>query len=213
MREDRAAVAEKIRIEDSVGVCGVRDDTRALAEAAARLPGPGRALDMGTGSGYVGIYLALHGWNVDATDVSPRALALAQRNVAASGAAVRVYRSNLFDQVEGAFDLILFNPPMRPHENEFSRLVTSFLRRRPRFSEWMLRRVGAWLERDRHVFLAAVLAGARPHLRPGGSVLLCISAAEARRLDGATGFRVAQVTPIPTMHLHEIVQFRLAEDL
>ena len=204
-------VAGCIQIEDSVGVCGVRDDTRALAEAAAQLPGPGRALDMGTGSGYVGIYLALHGWEVDATDVSPRAVELARRNAAANGAAVRVYQSDLFDRVEGTFDLILFNPPMRPDETEFSRIVTSLLRRSPRISGWLMRVVGDRFERGRHEFLASVLTAARGRLNPGGRVLMGVSSDEIERLGRLPGVRVAEVTPIPTMPRQDIVHFALEE--
>lgn len=211
MREDRAAIAEKIRIEDSIGVCGVRDDTRALAEAAARLPGPGRALDMGTGSGYVGIYLALHGWDVDATDVSPRAVELAQRNAAANGAPVRVYQSDLFGQVEGTFDLILFNPPMRPDETEFSRVVTSLLRRSPRISAWLMHLVGHRFERGRHDFLASVLTAARGRLNRGGRVLMGVSSDEIERLGRLPGVRVVEITPIPTMPRQDILHFALEE--
>lgn len=207
----RDMAGDRIRIEDSVGVCGVRDDTRALAEAAARLLGPGRALDMGTGSGYVGIYLALHGWEVHATDVSPRAVELAQRNAAANGAPVRVYQSDLFDRVEGTFDLILFNPPMRPDETEFSRIVTSLLRRSPRISAWLMHLVGHRFERGRHEFLASVLTAARGRLNPGGRVLMGVSSDEIERLSRLPGVRVAEVTPIPTMPRQDIVHFALAE--
>ena len=81
----RAATVDRdalppLRIHDSVGVCGVRNDTRLLAEIAAGHVAPGRALDMGTGTGYIGLYLAQRGWQVDAVDVSPRAVELAQAN-------------------------------------------------------------------------------------------------------------------------------------
>ncbi len=82
---DMAETAFGSRTAWACAVCA-RDDARWLR----RLRGcPGRAaLDMGTGSGYVGIYLALHGWEVHATDVSLRAVELAQRNAAANGAPV-----------------------------------------------------------------------------------------------------------------------------
>lgn len=209
VKEDIAAGC--IQIEDSVGVCGVRDDTRALAEAAAQFPGPGRALDMGTGTGYIGIYLALHGWEVDATDVSPRAVELARRNAAANGAAVRVYQSDLFDRVEGTFDLILFNPPMRPDETEFSRIVTSLLRRSPRISAWLMHLVGHRFERGRHEFLASVLSAARDRLKPGGRVLMGVSADEIERLSQLSDIHVVEVTPIPTMPRQDIVHFAVEE--
>ncbi len=53
-----ASADRRMRIEDALGVCGVRDDTRLLAETAYEVMGksrnPCRALDLGTGSGYVG---------------------------------------------------------------------------------------------------------------------------------------------------------------
>jgi methylase of polypeptide subunit release factors len=110
-------------IMDSVGVCSMRNDTRLLAESAHNGAAPGRALDLGTGTGYVGLYLAQRGWQVDAVDISPRALAAdAQQNAQRNQLALGIYASNLFDQVQGDFDVIACNPPMRPGETELSRL-------------------------------------------------------------------------------------------
>ena len=126
-------MTDEIRIEDALGVCSVREDTRLLAEmsygATEGSRNPCRALDLGTGSGYVGVYLALKGWQVEAVDVSPRALALARRNAELNGVAPRIYQSNLFSDVHGPYDVIAFNPPMRGDETEGSRLVTATLRR------------------------------------------------------------------------------------
>src|SRR5262249_30146426 len=94
-----------------------------LAEVAAQMPRPGRALDLGTGSGYVAIALALRGFRVDAVDVSPRALTLARRNAADNGVTIRVLESDWFDAVTGEFEVIACNPPMRGDETEWSRLV------------------------------------------------------------------------------------------
>jgi methylase of polypeptide subunit release factors len=209
--EQAAPAYPGLRIEDHVGVCGVRDDTTALAEAAAALGAPGSALDMGTGSGFVALYLAQRGWQVDATDVSQRALDLARRNAARNGLDVRFYPSDLFAQVTGKYDVIAFNPPMRPDENEFSRLVTSVLRRSPRLSRLLMRTVGHFFEQGRHVFLAHVLAEARGRLNPGGSVLMGISQEEARDLDALPGVRLVRMTPIPSMERQEVCQFQFDE--
>ena len=123
----------EVRIDDGWGVCSVGEDTRLLATMAHETLGkscvPCAALDLGTGTGYVGIYLALRGWRVDAVDVSPRALALARRNAELSGVQMRLFESNLFSAVEGVYDVIAFNPPMRPAETEATRAVTALLRR------------------------------------------------------------------------------------
>ncbi len=210
---DNAALPP-LRIHDSVGVCGVRNDTRALAEAAAANPTPGRALDLGAGTGYVGLYLAQRGWQVDVVDISPRAVELAQANAERNGLAarsspggVRVYRSNLFDQVEGQFDVIAFNPPMRPDETELSRIVTSLLRRSKRVSAALMRLAGARFEGSRSPFLAAAVASARRHLRPHGRLVLAISADEASELARLPGVQRGRTWPIPDMPRQEIVEF------
>jgi SAM-dependent methyltransferase len=47
---------------------------------------PGRALDLGCGTGTDTVYLARHGWEVTAIDMVPQALAAARRHATAAGA-------------------------------------------------------------------------------------------------------------------------------
>jgi ribosomal protein L3 glutamine methyltransferase len=73
-------------------------------------------LDLCTGSGCIGIAIAVHmPWlQVDASDISPQALEVAQKNVARHGVGARVtlYQSDLFAQLPGQlYDLIVTNPP------------------------------------------------------------------------------------------------------
>lgn len=156
-------VQTAIRIENALGVCTVREDTRLLAELAGEGPATaGRALDLGTGSGYVAISLARHGWDVDAVDISPRALELARRNAELNGVIPRIYASNMFGSVNGPYDVIACNPPQRGNETEGSRLITATLRRLPSLSNLLLRLTQPLLERKRLGFLAELAHGARP---------------------------------------------------
>jgi SAM-dependent methyltransferase len=59
-----------------------------LVEGPAALP-PGRALDLGCGTGTDTIYLAGHGWQVTAIDMVAKAVAVARRKAAAAGVAPR----------------------------------------------------------------------------------------------------------------------------
>ena len=74
------------------------------------------ALDLCTGSGCLAVLLA-HAFpaaDIDAADISPDALAVAQRNVSDYGLAGRInlIRSDLFDNLPGkSYDLIISNPP------------------------------------------------------------------------------------------------------
>ena len=74
------------------------------------------ALDLCTGSGCLAVLLA-HAFrdaDIDAVDISPDALAVAQRNVSDYGLAGRInlIRSDLFDNLPSkSYDLIISNPP------------------------------------------------------------------------------------------------------
>lgn len=195
-------------IEDAIGVCGVRDDTRVMAEAAAACQSPGRALDLGAGTGFVGLYLAQRGWDVDAVDVSPRAVEIVRRNAQRNGLAISAYQSDLFASVPGSFDVIAFNPPMRPDENEISRIATSLLRRNPRISRTLMNLLGERLEGSRMPFLTSVLDEARWRLRPGGRLLLGISEEETNDLAQLPGVSLTRIWPIPSMVRQQVAQFQ-----
>jgi release factor glutamine methyltransferase len=74
-----------------------------------------RVLDMGTGSGVNAVLAARQGAQVVAVDINPRAVEAAAANVDRNGVAdlVEVRQSDVFSQVEGTFDLIIFDPPFR----------------------------------------------------------------------------------------------------
>lgn len=92
-----------------------RNDTELLAGLAlSRLRPGGRALDLCTGSGILAVTLALSvpGAQVDAADLSPRALALARDNAALHGANVNFLLGDLFSPCTGTcYDMICCNPP------------------------------------------------------------------------------------------------------
>ena len=74
-----------------------------------------RLLDMGTGSGAVGLFAALRGAQVTACDVNPRAVVLAAENARRNHVDMEVVESNLFAALGGRrFDLICFNLPFYP---------------------------------------------------------------------------------------------------
>lgn len=91
-----------------------RQETETLVEAALGEEGVGSVLDVGTGSGCIGVTLALErpGWQVTAIDSSEAALDVARENATDLGARVRFVRSDLFEELKGqVFDLIVSNPP------------------------------------------------------------------------------------------------------
>jgi ribosomal protein L3 glutamine methyltransferase len=77
-----------------------------------------RVLDLCTGSGCIGISLALLNGkiSVDLVDVSADALKVAKINIESHGLTdrVRAIQSDLFTNIEGKYDLIITNPPYLP---------------------------------------------------------------------------------------------------
>ncbi|MFL5299042.1 MAG: peptide chain release factor N(5)-glutamine methyltransferase [Anaeromyxobacteraceae bacterium] len=96
-----------------------RPETELLVEAAlAALPDGGAALDLCTGSGCVGVTLALErpAANVVATDLDAAALALARENAERLGATLELAQGDLFAALAAParFDVIAANPPYVP---------------------------------------------------------------------------------------------------
>ena len=94
-----------------------RPETEHVVEAAlAHARDARRILDVGTGSGALAITLQLEtGGESWATDISPAAAAVAQRNAKALEARVNIAVCDLMEAVKpGAMDLIVSNPPYVP---------------------------------------------------------------------------------------------------
>lgn len=71
-------------------------------------------LDLGCGYGPLGIALAkVQGVKPTMVDVNNRALDLARKNAEKNGISATIFQSNVYEQVEGIFDYIITNPPIR----------------------------------------------------------------------------------------------------
>ena len=91
------------------------DDTFLLAKHLDVSAGED-VLDMGTGCGLLGILSAKRGAKVMAVDISPYAVSCAELNAKLNGVASRIdaEQSDLFQKVSGKFELVIFNPPYLP---------------------------------------------------------------------------------------------------
>jgi len=77
------------------------------------------ALDIGTGSGIIALLMARKARFVLGIDVNPKAVELARENARINDIKNVEFRiSNLFENVEGKFDIITFNAPYLPGEPE-----------------------------------------------------------------------------------------------
>ena len=165
-----------------------RPDTELLVECglrAIRTVRAPRVLDLGTGSGAVAVTLALErpDAQVRATDCSPDALAVAQKNASALGAQLLFSLGSWYDTELGSaqFHLIVSNPPYIDAQD--AHLGQGDLRFEP---------AGALTDgADGLQALRSIVQGAPDHLVPGGA--LCVEhgwdqAAAVRSLFQQRGF-------------------------
>ncbi|WP_151635905.1 methyltransferase [Noviherbaspirillum aerium] len=94
---------------------GIGLSSRFLVDALCALkPGiEGAVLDLGCGSGFVGLSLHQPGMKLVLADISPAAVASTSENLRRLGLAAEVMQSDLFRELRGRrFDAIIFNPPL-----------------------------------------------------------------------------------------------------
>jgi release factor glutamine methyltransferase len=118
----------------------------------------GRVLDVGTGCGIQALAAAGCAEYVLGVDVNPQAVALARRNASRNNIRNVEFRvSDLFENVDGFFDQVIFNPPYLPVDDEGG-LTKS------------------WAGGDKGLEVTSrFIEGAPRHLKPSGGITLLIS--------------------------------------
>ena len=99
-----------ITINNQVGVSPVGKDTMLIAQQVSQLEFD-CALEVGTGTGFIPIYLSTLTRQCEGIDINPQAITCATENAKLNNAHIKFYLSDLFTNVRGKFDLIIFNPP------------------------------------------------------------------------------------------------------
>lgn len=129
-----------------------REDSYLLTKYVRKLV-HGKVLDIGTGTGIQALAALENTPDVLATDIDPECVAYVQ------GKGIRAIQCNLFENVRGTFDWIIFNPPYLPEdadEPEDSKRATT----------------GG---KTGNEILRRFLDGAKKYLRPTGKILVVIS--------------------------------------
>jgi release factor glutamine methyltransferase len=174
----------QLKMKSEVFCAAYGDGSHALAKQIAVKPGE-RVLDLGTGSGAMGLVAARQGAEVISVDISPLAVSCATDNARLNGLDDRmtVFQSNLFENLQDEkFSWILFNPP--------------FMDGKPNSPLEMA------LYDDEYYHLKMFFKEFSNHLLPGGKLLLVFSEAGdlkcLENLMNQTGFIVKMVeTEVP----------------
>ena len=156
-----------------------RSETELLCEEAIGLikkTGAENVLDLCTGSGCIAVLLALKtDAAVTASDISPDALEVARNNASLNGAKVRFIKSDLFDRLDGRFDIIVSNPPYIDDK------AYSELDPRVRKHEPAIALNGG---DDGLKFYRKIISEAKTFLNPGGYLLLEIGYDQKEAVEG-----------------------------
>jgi release factor glutamine methyltransferase len=178
-----------------------RPETELVAEVAIELAArcePTRTVvDLGTGSGAIGLSMAFElprrGTVVWITDVSADAIDVARSNLAGIGPAaanVRVAHGSWFDALadDTLFDVIVSNPPY---------VAVGSPELDPGVEDWEPSEA-LFAGSDGLDDIRTIVAGAPDHLRPGGALVLEIGADQGRAVDDIlhrAGFVDVEVRP------------------
>ena len=167
---------------------------RAREDVIGEHSGEIRVLDMCTGSGCIAISIEREGARrcdqieVSACDISEAALEIARKNAGINGSRVQFFKSDMFDSVDGRYDLIVSNPPyIRTAEIET-------LAPEVRDHDPMLALDGG---ADGLLFYRRIADGAVRHLKVGGRIYLeigCDQYEDVRAILENAGFSRVDLT-------------------
>lgn len=167
-----------------------RQDTETLVEEVLKVVKPGnRILDLCTGSGCILLSVLHYAKECAGTgaDLSEAALCVAEENARALGIDAAFVHTNLFEKIEGRYDVIVSNPPYIATE-EIETLMPEVRKMEPR----MALDGGA----DGLVFYRKIVAASKNYLNPGGRLLFEIGCSQGRdvaEMMNAAGFGEIQV--------------------
>ncbi len=150
----------KINLEIPDSVYFPQEDSLLLAQEIEKL-GKSledvRFLEIGCGSGFLSILAAKLGASVTATDINPEAVETTIQNAKANSISLNAFCSDLFANVKGSFDFIIFNAPYLPDQD--SGIAGK--------EQWSIHQNGNIIER--------FISECRSHLNSRGKILLLFS--------------------------------------
>lgn len=110
-----------LTITTDPSVYSPREDSYTLLKALHNEPLSGRGLELGVGTGVIALHICNHFDEFIGVDINLRAVDVAIHNAAINNIQnVSFFYSDLFSHVSGTFDVIIFNPPYVPADEEIT---------------------------------------------------------------------------------------------
>ncbi|MDR1690947.1 MAG: methyltransferase [Candidatus Methanoplasma sp.] len=146
----------KFMVETDEDVYPPSDDSILLIESFDIRQGE-KVLEIGCGSGVVSIHCASNGGIVTCGDINKKAVALTKRNFELNGLSATIVETNLYSNILGEFDTIIFNLPYLPVKEEGDLAL-------------------AWSGGEDGLGpLPGLISGAPEHFLPGGRLIVVVS--------------------------------------
>lgn len=152
-----------------------RQDTEILAELVIKYAAGKNVLDMCTGSGCIAVSIAKYSdaASVTATDISEKAIGIAEENAARNGVNVTFTVSDMWDDIDGQYDILVSNPPYITAD-EMKDLMPEVGLYEPRMALF-----GGM---DGLYFYRRILSGTEDKINHGGSVFFEIGCRQAEQV-------------------------------
>lgn len=169
----------RITIRERVGVSPVGSDTLLIARQVAQLEF-NHALDVGTGTGFIPIYLGTLGRQCDGIDINLQAIHNASENAQLNRVQTHFYLSDLFANVYRKFDLIIFNPPYgNAHSTFFSRYLEIIKSMLPKENPLISKVVYLLIKKRRRLLISRFLDTVDDMLTDQGSIVILLHHTES----------------------------------
>lgn len=132
-------------------------------------------MDMGTGTGYIAIYLSKKGVRCDAADISGKALDIAKENARINNVGIQFFYSDFFSKIDKKYDYIMFNAPVGTIKSKSSfDFIKSFLRKFEFLRKIFVRIAVGYLIGSRVDINERFIKESLPHIKNGGSLFLLV---------------------------------------
>jgi 16S rRNA (guanine1207-N2)-methyltransferase len=92
----------------------IDDGSNLLLKTYLKYGKKGTVLDVGAGVGFLGVVISkINDVNVDMVEINGRAVELCKENIKFNNVKCNVYESDLYSAVNGKYDCVVTNPPIR----------------------------------------------------------------------------------------------------